>query len=100
MDACETASSATAARRHAVAATHVAGVAEASVRAVRLCAESGGLVVILCSYSSVASAFLSARNLPSLPDNKTTAYRTFLRRKLFQNSRPSTVPYDYTERKS
>ena len=45
LDACAPAA-ATAARRHAVAApTRVAGVAEASVRAVRLCAESGGLVI-------------------------------------------------------
>ena len=48
VDACAPAA-ATAARRHAVAApTRVAGVAEASVRAVRLCAEPGGLVVITC----------------------------------------------------
>ena len=51
MDACASTAATAAARRHAVAATRVTRVAEASVRAVRLCAESGGLVVIL--FSSV-----------------------------------------------
>ena len=46
MDARKPAAAAAAARRHAVAAAaRVAGVAEAAVRAVRLCAESGGLVI-------------------------------------------------------
>ena len=66
MDACETASSATAARRHAVAATHVAGVAEASVRTVRLCAESGGLVVIAFVFYSSSPTSLFTRSRPGV----------------------------------
>ena len=62
MDACETAAAATAARRYAVAATaRLAGVAEASVRAVRLCAESGGLVVIPFMCLRFAQPLLSLR---------------------------------------
>ena len=59
MDACETTAAAAAARRHAVAATRVAGVAEASVRAVRLCAEPGGLVVIAFVFYSSSPTKLS-----------------------------------------
>ena len=61
MDACTPAAAAAAARWHAVPAARVAGVAEASVRAVRLCAESGGLVLICVCVLLVCALLVSYR---------------------------------------
>ena len=70
MDACAPAA-ATTARGHAVAAARVAGVAEASVRAVRLCAESGGLVVIPFVFYSSSPISLLASVFPVQADKIT-----------------------------
>ena len=98
MDARAPAAPAAAARRHAVAAARIAGVAEASVRAVRLCAESGGLVVILCSYASVFQLAHLAGPKPVYQSQFTVRSRV---QAFFQNSsRPPALPRDHTERKS
>ena len=62
LDASETTAAAASARRHAVAA----GVAEASVRTVRLCAESGGLVVIAFVFYSSSPTSLFTRSRPGV----------------------------------